>query len=136
MDSILVRTVWPSPRVEGIVTNRETQRLEKLLAKFDQLADARCARLAKWFGKKFQRHSLQITFGMGSELIQVDGRTLWLDGEPSGDFRPVLQFSPGKGNYGRRCAALKPIQDAMEDVWDITDSYRRGCPNDINVQPR
>lgn len=53
------------------------------------------------------RGSVHIRFGNGSELVEIDGRSIDREQWPA--------------RLGR----------AIEDVWAITDGYKLGCPNDV-----
>lgn len=115
------------------MTKQQSKRLDAILDRFntaiDKLADERMSLLAKWFAGKFPKHSLRIIFGNGDELVLVDGHTIHLE---DGRDVNIARDSYPTAN-GRYAACLNPIHDALRDVWEITDGYRRGCPNDVNV---
>jgi hypothetical protein len=83
------------------------------------LIDDRMELLSIDFKKKFPKAKLEILFGNGSEFININGKQI-----DSGEDQP------GAVGYHR---ANPLIREALEFVWDVTEGYRRGSPNDIKV---
>lgn len=115
------------------MNEQDSKRLEAIVGQFEtaitELADERMSRLAKWFASEFPKHTLDILFGNGDELILVNGRQTHL--EDGRDVNISLRARPLCN--GRYAPCLNPIHEALKDVWDITDGYRRGCPDSIKV---
>lgn len=115
------------------MTEVDQERLEAIRSQFsnaiNEMADKRMSRLAAWFADKFPKHTLEVLFGNGDELILVNRRQIHLeDGRDvniSRHARPLCN--------GRYVPCLNPIHDALKDVWDITDGYRVGCPDNVRV---
>lgn len=99
---------------------REKKRIDKAI---EALANKRVQRLSKWFAKAFSpRHELQITFGMGAELVEINGHQIDID-------LGVVRYR------NREVPALKEIADAIDDVCgEITNYYRAGCPDNLKVR--
>lgn len=70
-----------------------------------ELADLRMAELIERWGKK---RTLRIIFGMGTEHIEVNGLGVFPE-----DYTLIHQ--------------------ALKDIWKITNEYRDGVPDDIEV---
>ena len=75
----------------------------------EALANARLSRMvAIW--RKRRHDTLKITFGMGTEVFELNGISI----HPSGLPRYVC--------------------DAIDDVAEITRDYRLACPDDISTE--
>ena len=114
------------------MNRREKRSLDKAIDRFEVLANQRMARMAREFRKRFPRHSLQIQFGMGGWNATIDGRYELLG---TTDDSVTLNVRL-KSWLWRRTPCLEFVLEAIEDVEEeITNYYRRACPNDINIEP-
>ncbi len=104
------REEWTAP------TKRIMERADKLKEKLaDELAGLCEKRLVEWrlaLHVKFPRLHGHISFGMGSEYVGI-GK----------DKKRTKQV-----DYDRKGLML---EDAMADVWEITDGYKLACPEDF-----
>lgn len=77
------------------------------------------------FKRRFPKRRLKLTFGMGTELIEID------------DWHVDTAFGHGevyiyKGRYRtnqRRAKCLNFIHDLIDDLGSITDDYRTAAPD-------
>lgn len=92
---------------------------EEYYSAIQKLIDDRMNLLKLEFHSKYPKLRLEILFGNGSEFININGKQI-----DSGEDQP------GAVGYHR---ANPLIREALEFVWDVTDGYRRGSPNDIKV---
>tara|TARA_R100001086_G_scaffold230028_1_gene150178 strand:+ start:620 stop:1141 length:522 start_codon:yes stop_codon:yes gene_type:complete len=97
------------------------------------IANMRMNVLADEFRSRFPKRSLKIVFGNGSQCCSVDGTRFTVWGEKDW----MLQGLEGSFDLDSENHAdiLGFIAEAISDVWDITEHYERGCPNDLEVLP-
>jgi hypothetical protein len=91
------------PRVRA--ANREK---EKVALRLEKLATLR---LDDWHEQHPYFKHVSITFGNGTELVQLAG----------------VQYCSWQDE---KYPILKSLFDAIRDVWDITDGYHLACPED------
>ena len=99
----------------------------KFFNKIRYIANGRLNDLALEFRSKFPKRSLKIVFGNRDELISIDGKRFVVYDDCSFTFEDYLIVPSLK--------CLEFIAQAVCDVCDITDGYRRGCPDDLEVLP-
>ncbi len=95
-------------------------------------ANSRLIDLAIQFRSKFPKRSLKIVFNNQTQIIAVDGQGMSVYGK--GTANTDMTWNSGWADP-RIKDQLGFIADAVRDVWDITDHYRRGCPDDLEVLP-
>jgi len=88
-----------------------------------RLCNQRLKKMVEWFGRHFHKRTLHIRFGHGTELIDVDGKTV----EAVDD---VITWG------GRKTSRLKSVIDALDDVVEMSDGYRLCRPDDIDHKPQ
>lgn len=114
---------------------------EKMIAMINQVANLRLECLANEFRLKFPKRSLKILFGNGDECIALDGHKMQVFGADGarlqGVFRATRCTMTYKGQWAEDALAdqLEFIAQTVRDVWAITNHYRRGCPDDLEVLP-
>ena len=94
------------------------------------LADQRLQQLIPWWHQKFPTRQLKIIFGNGSEYVSIDGRSYY--------WAPCAQICRrGKKNWPMPIpeTVFDAIDQAIEDIDDITTGHRNGCPEDFVIEP-
>ena len=94
------------------IMERADKLKEKLASDLEALAEKRLVEWRLALHARFPRLHGHISFGMGSEYVGI-GK----------DPKKTKQV-----DYDRKGLML---QDAMEDVWEITDGYKLACPEDF-----
>lgn len=102
------------------------------------LADARMEEARQWFVSKFPGIRLKIIFGNGIESITLGNgsRRVSLASHGESALKYHIEVEPPNNEFERYTKAyysLQPLADALSDVIDITNGYRDGCPNDLEI---
>lgn len=88
----------------------------------ENLANERLNQLRLWFEGKFNSDkTLELIFGMGACYSAINKIQIDVECDEM-DYR------------GKRPACLKPIAEALNDIDEITDQYRRACPENLIVK--
>jgi len=115
-----------------IADNAQTKAFEMI----SQIANLRLEFLANEFRSTFPKRSLKIIFGNGDELVSVNGHQLGVYGTGISGTDSETSMTWDKTWADKRITAqLNFVAQAIRDVWAITDHYRRGCPDDLEVLP-
>lgn len=99
----------------------------KMFLMINQVANLRLECLANEFRLVFPKRSLKIIFQNLGELVIVNGHEIRVFGED------ITWDGPWADE--RISQQLKFIAIAVRDVWKITNHYRRGRPDDLEVLP-
>ncbi len=103
----------------------------KAFEMISQIANLRLEFLAHEFRSEFPKQSLKIVFGDYSESVSVNGYALGVYGDGT-----INTMTWGKEWADEKITTqFDFLAQAVRDVWKITNWYRRGCPNDLEVLP-
>lgn len=123
--------------------NREANKWEKRADKIREnfgnainaLADERLSVLVAEWKLTYPTHSLHILFGMGQDVVTIDGKFAYYERLPRHEGRDYpAHLISRNGDGHRRDATIDLIDDALADVTLICNGYSDGCPNDIDVK--
>lgn len=112
-------------------------------AAFSKIADRVVKVAVDAFRAKFPKRRLEITFGMGTEIIRVDGEhmqfwwnpsgrsVVWTDEHPRGEVIPA-SWSVEWHEHRVPPAMVDMLCIMLDDLLYATDGYQRACPNNVN----
>lgn len=116
--------------------------LDRHHAAMDSLANALVKIGVDAFRKKFPKRRLSILFGMGTELISIDGDNVEFYWNPSSrsviwsDEYPEGRVIPAAWSIEWRNCHVKPetvdmLCVMLNDLLEVTDGYREACPDNV-----